>query len=99
MRVTHTTLMLMAGGTVRETMDEIGDSTMQVVMQHYARTVPEHQRQVVNQIARTLAGDDAGLARTLRDEPAQACGPGVRPELVAGIRRVLALIDDALDQG
>ena len=26
-------------------------------------------------------------------------GPGVRPELVAGIRRVLALIDDALDQG
>lgn len=99
LRVTHTTLMLMAGGTVRETMDEIGDSTMQVVMQHYARTVPEHQRQVVNQIARTLAGDDAGLARTLRDEPAQACGPGVRPELVAGIRRVLALIDDALDQG
>lgn len=99
LRVTHTTLMLMTGGTVRETMDEIGDSTMQVVMQHYARTVPEHQRQVVNQIARTLAGDDAGLARTLRDEPAQACGPGVRPELVAGIRRVLALIDDALDQG
>ena len=78
LRVTHTTLMLQHGGTVREAMDEIGDATMQVVLNHYARTVPEHQRLVVNRIAEELAGD-AGLTQTPNAPVAPA--PGIRGSL------------------
>lgn len=58
--------MSMAGGTVRETMDKIGDGTMQMVVDHYTRTVPKHQREVVNQLAQSLVEEDAKLARTLK---------------------------------
>lgn len=50
LRVTHATLLMQNGGTIR-TMDNIGDSTQEVVMRHYTRTVQEHQRQVVNRMA------------------------------------------------
>lgn len=87
LRVTHTTLMLQHGGTVREAMDEIGDATMQVVLNHYARTVPEHQRLVVNRLAEELAGD-TDLAQTLnapvcpKAEVRQGVDKGVLDSLV-----------------
>lgn len=62
LRVTHTTLLMQAGGTVREAMDEIGDQTMEVVLKHYARTIPEHRRLVVNRVAEAMAHDDNDFA-------------------------------------
>ncbi len=82
LRVTHTTLMLQHGGTVREAMDEIGDATMQVVLNHYARTVPEHQRLVVNRIAEELVGD-ADLAQTLNTS---VCS---KPEVRQGVDKAV----------
>ncbi|RHI80931.1 site-specific integrase [Bifidobacterium pseudocatenulatum] len=99
LRVTHTTLMLMAGGTMRETMDEIGDGTMQVVMEHYARTVPEHQRQVVNQIAEQLIEDDAGLAKTLKatnDGPFARRMPDRKLELMNTLQQAITIFCEAI---
>ncbi|MFR0738822.1 MAG: tyrosine recombinase XerC [Bifidobacterium dentium] len=66
LRVTHTTLLMQYGGTVREAMDEIGDQTMEVVLKHYARTIPEHRRLVVNRMAEAMAHDDHAPATTLK---------------------------------
>ena len=65
LRVTHTTLLMQNGGTIREAMDSIGDSTQEVVMRHYTRTVPEHQRQVVNRMAESMASNSPDLQRIL----------------------------------
>lgn len=97
LRVTHTTLMLMAGGTVRETMDEIGDGTMQVVMDHYARTVPEHQRQVVNHLVQTLVDDDARLARTLKATRTPQQGAQSN-DLTNGLRQMIQLLGEMLQR-
>lgn len=97
LHVTHTTLMLMSGGTVRETMDEIGDSTMQVVMDHYARTVPEHQRQVVNQLAQTLVDEDARLVRTLKATRTPQQGTQSN-DLANGLRQMIQLLGEMLQR-
>ncbi len=65
LRVTHTTQLLQYGGTVREAMDSIGDSTQEVVMRHYTRTIPEHQKDVVNKMADSMAAKDDSLMRLL----------------------------------
>lgn len=53
------------GGTIRETMDNIGDSTQEVVMRHYTRTVQEHQRQVVNRMAVGMTSESEALQHIL----------------------------------
>lgn len=63
------------GGTVREAMDSIGDSTQEVVMRHYTRTVHEHQRQVVNRMASGMASESADLQRILGVEHDLPSGP------------------------
>lgn len=75
LRVTHTTLLMQNGGTVREAMDSIGDSTQEVVMRHYTRTVHEHQRQVVNRMASGMASESADLQRILGVEHDLPSGP------------------------
>jgi integrase len=102
LRVTHTTLMLQNGGTVREAMDEIGDSTMQVVMTHYARTIPEHQRLVVNRMAGQLAASDTGLAATLRGAAALQTPSDTNDDtrddpIIACLREVTRILVSTLD--
>lgn len=95
LRVTHATLMMMAGGTVREVMDEIGDSTMQVVIDHYTRTVPKHQREVVNQVVQSLIEDDAQLAQILKNEQEQPCkATPAQSEMLDRLIRLTELIYD-----
>lgn len=54
LRMTHATMLLQHGATVREVMDSLGDSTQEVVMRHYLRTIPEHQREVSNRMAASM---------------------------------------------
>ena len=77
LRVTHTTLLMQNGGTVREAMDSIGDSTQEVVLRHYTRTVPEHQRQVVNRMTESMTSGSPDLKRILgiRDEGRSPVAP------------------------
>lgn len=46
-------------------MDNIGDSTQEVVMRHYTRTVQEHQRQVVNRMAVGMTSESEALQHIL----------------------------------
>jgi hypothetical protein len=47
-------------------MDEIGDQTMEVVLKHYARVIPEHRWLVVNRMAEAMAHDGHEPAATLK---------------------------------
>lgn len=101
LRVTHTTLLMQNGGTVREAMDSIGDSTQEVVMRHYTRTVPEHQRQVVNRMAESMVSDSSDLQRVLgmrrdgRPESARLAYAGMEEAGVEGkLDLILAILGD-----
>ena len=69
LRVTHATLFMQAGGTLREAMDQIGDQTEEVLVRHYLRSVPEHQRDVANRMAEEMAQADPALAIRMGLEP------------------------------
>ena len=69
LRVTHATLFIQAGGTLREAMDQIGDQTEEVLVRHYLRSVPEHQRDVANRMAEEMAQADPALAIRMGLEP------------------------------
>ncbi len=106
LRVTHTTLLMQAGGTLREAMDSIGDSTQQVVLRHYTRTIPEHQRAVVGRMTVAMAGQSEQLQRILRI-PAEAEDGGVTgtgtvvpgmPDITA-LMRVLSLLQERVSAG
>lgn len=97
LRVTHTTLLMQSGGTVREAMDSIGDSTQEVVMRHYTRTVPEHQRQVVNRMAAGMMEDSADLRRILG--AVQAMPEDPRPDISRdGLEALIGLLSRFMDQ-
>ncbi len=97
LRVTHTTLLMQSGGTVREAMDSIGDSTQEVVMRHYTRTVPEHQRQVVNRMAADMMEDSADLRRILG--AVQSTPEDSMPDISRdGIETLIRLLSRLMDQ-
>ena len=54
LRASHATLLILCGGTLRESMNELGHSSTEVAIQHYQRTVPEHQQAVVNELANKM---------------------------------------------
>lgn len=60
---------MQAGGTLREAMDQIGDQTEEVLVRHYLRSVPEHQRDVANRMAEEMAQADPALAIRMGLEP------------------------------
>ena len=70
---------------------------MQVVMDHYARTVPEHQRQVVNHLVQTLVDDDARLARTLKATRTPQQGAQSN-DLTNGLRQMIQLLGEMLQR-
>ena len=96
LRVTHATLLMQNGGTIRETMDNIGDSTQEVVMRHYTRTVQEHQRQVVNRMAVGMTSESKTLQHILG---VQYAVPTPVPEVrLLDLDAKLSLIIKALQQ-
>lgn len=96
LRVTHTTLLMQSGGTVREAMDSIGDSTQEVVMRHYTRTIPEHRREVVNRMAAGMAAESPDLRRVLGipgpAAPRPAAGYGDLARLDAKVDLILGIL-------
>ena len=90
------TLLMQNGGTIRETMDNIGDSTQEVVMRHYTRTVQEHQRQVVNRMAVGMTSESKTLQHILG---VQYAVPTPVPEVrLLDLDAKLSLIIKALQQ-
>ena len=51
LRATHATLFMIKGGTLRETMNELGHHDIDVAVGYYQRVVPEHQREVSERLA------------------------------------------------
>ncbi|WP_281775331.1 tyrosine-type recombinase/integrase [Bifidobacterium ruminantium] len=51
LRATHATLYMIHGGTLRETMNELGHHDINVAIGYYQRVVPEHQREVAERLA------------------------------------------------
>ena len=51
LRATHATLFMIEGGTLRETMNELGHHDINVAIGYYQRVVPEHQREVAERLA------------------------------------------------
>lgn len=51
LRATHATMFMIEGGTLRETMDELGHSQASMAIECYQRIVPEHRREVAERLA------------------------------------------------
>lgn len=62
LRATHATLYMIHGGTLRETMNELGHHDINVAIGYYQRVVPEHQREVAERLASDyLPMEDTGM--------------------------------------
>lgn len=51
LRAAHATSFMLNGGTLRETMDELGHVSPEVAIRHYQRIVPEHRTRTANLVA------------------------------------------------
>ena len=51
MRASHATLLILAGGTLREAMNQLGHTSSEVAVRHYQRAVDEHTAKVANELA------------------------------------------------
>ena len=59
LRATHATMLVLEGGTMRETMDDLGHTSLTVAVDSYQRIVREHHRDTVELLAyRYLPSDD-----------------------------------------
>jgi integrase len=68
LRATHATMFVLEGGTMRETMDELGHTSVSVAVDSYQRVVREHHRDTVELLAyRYLPSDDPTVIRTVID--------------------------------
>ena len=66
LRATHATMLVLEGGTMRETMDDLGHTSLTVAVNSYQRIVREHHRDTVELLAyRYLPSDDPTVIRTL----------------------------------
>jgi predicted NACHT family NTPase len=69
LRATHATLFMIKGGTLRETMNELGHHDIQVAVGYYQRVVPEHQREVSERLASDyLPMEDAAMMEKTIEE-------------------------------
>lgn len=99
LRASHATLYMLEGGSLRETMDQLGHVTEEVAIQHYQRVVPSHRRQIADRVAEGML---AGLAPLPEGVECVRVGGRVEPdgggdqsgEDVAGLlRSVRALLE------
>jgi hypothetical protein len=61
-------MFVLEGGTMRETMDELGHTSVSVAVDSYQRVVREHHRDTVELLAyRYLPSDDPTVIRTVID--------------------------------
>lgn len=51
LRATHATLLILAGGTLREAMNQLGHTSTDVAIRHYQRAVDQHTKKVANDLA------------------------------------------------
>lgn len=51
LRASHATLLVLKGATMREAMDQLGHSSLEVALRHYQRVVPDHLRRIVEVLA------------------------------------------------
>ncbi len=51
LRASHATLLILAGGTLREAMNQLGHTSTDVAIRHYQRAVDEHTARVANALA------------------------------------------------
>ena len=66
LRATHATMFILEGGTMRETMDDLGHTSVSVAVNSYQRVVKEHHRDTVELLAyRYLPSDDPDAIRTV----------------------------------
>lgn len=64
LRSTHATMFMLEGGTLRETMDELGHVDVDVAINCYQRIVPRHQREVAELLAyHYMPSDDPATLR------------------------------------
>lgn len=64
LRSTHATMFMLEGGTLRETMNELGHVDVDVAINCYQRIVPRHQREVAELLAyHYMPSDDPATLR------------------------------------
>ena len=69
LRATHATMLVLEGGTMRETMDDLGHTSISVAVDSYQRIVREHHRDAVELLAyRYLPSDDPNVIRAVIDQ-------------------------------
>lgn len=69
LRATHATMLVLEGGTMRETMDDLGHTSISVAVNSYQRIVREHHRDAVELLAyRYLPSDDPTVIRAVIDQ-------------------------------
>lgn len=66
---------VLEGGTIRETMDELGHTNVSVAVDSYQRVVREHHRDTVELLAyRYLPSDDPTVIRTVISQKERQIG-------------------------
>lgn len=69
LRVTHATMLVLEGGTMRETMDDLGHTSLTVAVDSYQRIVREHHRDTVELLAyRYMPSNYPTVIRTVIDQ-------------------------------
>lgn len=88
LRATHATMFALEGATMRETMDDLGHTSLTVAVDSYQRVVREHHRDTVELLAyRYMPTDDPTVIRTVIDQKERQIGK-LRRE-VDGLRKIL----------
>ena len=68
-------MLVLEGGTMRETMDELGHTSVSVAVNSYQRVVKEHHRDTVELLAyRYLPSDDPTVIRTVISQKERQIG-------------------------
>ena len=80
-------MLVLEGGTMRETMDELGHSSLTVAVNSYQRIVREHHRDTVERLAYRYLPSDDPVIRTLIARKERQIGK-LRDE-VERLRRIL----------
>ena len=93
LRATHATMFMIQGGTLRETMDELGHVDVDVAVRCYQRVVPRHRRDVAERLALEYlpAGDPAGIKAQIARKEEEI---DQLRQAVAGLRRRLEELED-----
>lgn len=88
LRATHATMFVLEGGTMRETMDDLGHTSLTVAVDSYQRVVKEHHRDTVGLLTyQYMSSDDPAVIRTVIDQKERQIGK--LQDEVDRLRRIL----------